>query len=185
MVPDVSRHYKTPADSLTVMHEIVLPNDTNIFGNLMGGRLMHWMDICAAIAAQKHSHQLGVTAAVNNVSFEHPIRLGDTVVLEARVVRAFRTSMEVYIEVFAENPPQDRRYKSNEAFFTFVAIDKEGRPVPVPQVKPVTTRDKELYDLALIRRQLKLLAAGKRALHELPELHRRFEQWMSGEQAGF
>ncbi len=178
MVPDPSAHYKTPADSLVIMHEIVLPNDTNIFTNLMGGRLMHWMDICAAISAQKHSNQPSVTVAVNNVSFEHPIRLGDTVVLESRVVRAFKTSMEIYIEVFVENAVNRTRFRSNEAFFTFVAINEKGRPMPVPQVKPITTRDKELYDLALLRRQLKLLAAGKKKLYEMPELHAQFQEWM-------
>ncbi len=178
MPPDPSAHYKTPADSLVIMHEIVLPNDTNIFGNLMGGRLMHWMDICAAIAAQKHSNQPAVTVSVNNVSFHQPIHLGDTVVLEARVVRAFRTSMEIYIEVFVENAARRTRFRSNEAFFTFVAINEKGRPIPVPQVKPITTRDKELYDLALLRRQLKLLSAGKKKLSELPELHAQLEAWM-------
>lgn len=115
-------------DSLTIMTEIVLPNDTNTFGNLMGGRLMYWMDIAAAIAAHKHCHTPVVTASVDNISFENPIRLGNVVHIEATVSRAFNTSMEIYIKVWGEDLIQQYKYKSNEAYYTFVAIDPAGKP---------------------------------------------------------
>src|SRR6185503_18762272 len=120
---------KRPSDSLTIMNELVLPNDTNTLNNLMGGRLLHWMDICAAIAAQKHAKTIAVTAAVNNVAFNHPIKLGNVVTLHAKCVRAFNTSMEVHIEVWTQDLTKDDRVKCNEAFYTFVALDKEGNPV--------------------------------------------------------
>lgn len=144
-------------DSLTIMTEIVLPNDTNTFGNLMGGRLMYWMDIAAAIAAHKHCHTPVVTASVDNISFENPIRLGNVVHIEATVSRAFNTSMEIYIKVWGEDLIQQYKYKSNEAYYTFVAIDPAGKPKVVPQLKPETEAEKKLFDGALRRRQLRLI----------------------------
>src|SRR6185503_10421171 len=96
---------KTPQDSFVIMSELVLPNDTNTLGNLMGGKLLHWMDIASAIAAQKHSNRIVVTVSVDFVSFKESIKLGDVVTLKARVTRAFKTSMEVIIEVWSENIP--------------------------------------------------------------------------------
>src|SRR2546423_13010621 len=122
---------KKPNDSLTEMNELVLPNDTNTLGNLMGGRLLHWMDIASAIAAQKHSNRVVVTVSVDFVSFTESIKLGDVVTLKAKVTRAFKTSMEVWIEVYAENIPEGTRKKCNEAFYTFVAVDGNSRPIPV------------------------------------------------------
>src|SRR6185503_17459622 len=104
---------KKPAGSLTIMTEIVLPNDTNVYGNLMGGRLMYWMDIAAALAAQKHSNAPVVTASVDNISFENPIKLGNAVHIEAKITRAFNTSMEIYIRVWGEDLTQQFKYKSN------------------------------------------------------------------------
>src|SRR6201986_897185 len=117
---------KSPRESYTIMNELVLPNDTNTLNNLMGGRLLHWMDIAAAISGQKHCNRIVVTASVDNVSFKHPIKLGDVISIEARVTRAFNTSVEVRMDVWAENIPNGTRVKSNEAYYSFVALDKEG-----------------------------------------------------------
>src|SRR6201984_3280032 len=114
---------KKASDSLIVMTELVLPNDTNVFGNLMGGRLMYWMDIAAALAAGKHCHAPVVTASVDNISFENPIKLGNVVHIEAKVSRAFTTSMEVHMKVWCEDLKRQVKYKSNEAYYTFVALD--------------------------------------------------------------
>lgn len=152
---------KHPIDSLTVMTEIVLPNDTNSLNNLMGGRLLHWMDIASAIAAQKHSNSIVVTASVDSVSFKEPIKLGDVVNIKAWITRSFSTSMEIFIEVWAENIPIGRKIKSNDAYYTFVALDSSNNPIPVPQVVPQSDIEKEKYAGALRRRQLRLVLAGK------------------------
>ena len=138
------KNIKTPKDSYTIMTELVLPNDTNPLNNLMGGRLMHWMDIVSAITAQKHSNRIVVTASVDNISFQHPIALGDVVTLEAKVTRAFSSSIEVHIEVKGENVPSGRKYTSNSAFFTFVAVDQSGRPIDVPELVPEKEAEKEI-----------------------------------------
>ncbi len=152
------------------MNELVLPNDTNMLHNLMGGRLLHWMDIAAAITAQKHCNRIVVTASVDNVSFKQPIKLGDVVTIEARVTRAFNTSVEVRLDVWAENVPSATRNKSNEAYFTFVALDAEGKTVAVPELVPETTEEKELYAGALRRRQLRLILGGKMQPNDALEL---------------
>ena len=152
---------RKPADSFTMMTEIVLPNDTNVYGNLMGGRLMYWMDIAAAIAAQRHSNAPVVTASVDNISFENPIKLGNTVHIEAFVSRAFNTSMEVHLRVWGEDFTQQYKYKSNEAYYTFVALDPNRKPRPVPQLEPQTEDEKKIFDGALRRRQLRLILGGK------------------------
>jgi len=161
---------KSPADSLITMTELVLPNDTNLFGNLMGGRLMYWMDIAAALSAQKHCSVLGVTASVDNISFENPIKLGDAVHIEAKVTRAFNTSMEVHLRVWGENLSQQFRYKSNEAYYTFVALDANRKPKAVPSLEPTTEDEKRLFDGALRRRQLRLILGGKMKPGEAAEL---------------
>lgn len=152
---------KTCKDSFVTMTEMVLPNDTNTLNNLMGGRLMHWMDIVSAIAAQRHCNRIVVTASVDNISFSKPIQLGNVVTLTAFVTRSFNSSMEVYIEVTAEDVPSGKKIESNRAFFTFVAVDQTGRPIDVPELLPETDTEKELYDGALRRRQLRLVL-GKR-----------------------
>lgn len=152
---------KAASDSMVTMTELVLPNDTNTLNNLMGGRLLHWMDIVSAISAQKHSNRVVVTASVDNVSFTHPIQLGNVVTLKAQVTRAFSSSMEVHIEVTAEDIPGGKLIESNRAFFTFVAVDQSGKPIDVPQVIPSTEEEKDLYESALRRRQLRLVL-GKR-----------------------
>lgn len=161
---------KKPKDSYTIMNEIVLPNDTNTLNNLMGGKLLHWMDIVAAISAQKHSNNIVVTASVDGVSFKEPIRLGDVVTLEAYVTRSFNTSMEVYIEVFAQNIPRNEKYKCNDAYYTFVAIDSRNKPVLVPTIEPETEMEKVKYEGALRRRQIRLVMAGKLKKDEATEL---------------
>ena len=161
---------KSPIDSHTSMTEIVLPNDTNVFGNLMGGRLMYWMDIAAAIAAQKHCNSPVVTASVDNISFENPIKLGNTVHIEARVTRAFTTSMEIHLKVWGEDFLQQFKYKSNEAYYTFVALDPHRKPKTVPQLEPQTEEERKLYEGALRRRQIRLILGGKMKPDDAAEL---------------
>jgi acyl-CoA hydrolase len=143
------------------MSEIVLPNDTNSLGNLMGGRLLHWMDICAAISAQRHTGRVCVTASVDTVDFRSAIRQGEIVVLESQVNRAFRTSMEIEINVWAENPATLTRRKCNQAYYTFVAIDDRGRPQQVPPAAASSEEERSRYDGAGKRRELRLLLAGR------------------------
>lgn len=152
---------KLAKESYTEMNELVLPNDTNTFGNLMGGRLLYWMDICAAMAAQKHSNSPVVTVSVDNVSFKRSIKLGEVVTIQAQVTRAFSTSMEVRMEIFAQNLPEGTREKSNEAYYTFVAINKDNQPTKVPELIPETTLEHELYERASQRRALRLILSGK------------------------
>ncbi len=161
---------KSPKESHTIMNELVLPNDTNTLNNLMGGRLLHWMDIAAAISAQKHCNRIVVTASVDNVSFKHPIKLGDVITIEAKVSRAFTTSVEVRLDVWAENIPSGARLKSNEAYYTFVAVDQNGSTIPVPELIPETIEDMVLYEGALRRRQLRLILGGKMKPDDATEL---------------
>ncbi len=141
----------------------------------MGGRLMHWMDIVSAIAAQKHSNRIVVTASVDNISFKHPIQLGNVVTLKAKVTRAFNSSMEVRIDVDAEDIPASRKVESNSAYFTFVAVDQTGRPIDVPEVEPETEEEKEFYNGALRRRQLRLILSGRMKPTEANELKSIFD----------
>ena len=161
---------KKAEESLVVMTELVLPNDTNTFGNLMGGRLMYWMDIAAALAAMKHCGAPVVTASVDNISFENPIRIGNVVHIEAKVTRAFTSSMEVHLDVWGEDALQQYKYKSNEAYYTFVALDPNGKPRQVNQLLPETPAEKKLFDGALRRRQLRLVLGGKMKAEEAGEL---------------
>jgi acyl-CoA hydrolase len=166
---------KFPRESFVSMTELVLPNDTNTLNNLMGGRLMHWMDIVSAISAQKHSNCTVVTASVDNISFKHPIRLGNVVTLKANVTRAFNTSMEVRIYVEAEDIPAGKKVDSNSAYFTFVAVDHAGSPLKVPELEPETSEEKELYEGALRRRQLRLILANRMNPHDAKELKSIFD----------
>ncbi len=161
---------KHPQGSYVVMSELVLPNDTNTLGNLMGGRLMHWMDIAAAIAAQKHCNCPVVTASVDNVSFNNPIKLGNLLTIEAKLTRSFNTSMEVYLKVWGEDLAAQYKYVSNEAYFTFVALDPNGRPRKVQEVVPETDIEKKMYDGALRRRQMRLILGGRMKAHDADEL---------------
>jgi acyl-CoA hydrolase len=161
---------KKPAGSLIIMTEIVLPNDTNTHGNLMGGRLMYWMDIAAALAAMKHCAVPVVTASVDNISFEAPIKLGNVVHIEAKVSRSFNSSMEVHLSVWGEDAIREYKYKSNEAYYTFVALNPNGRPMTVPQLIPETEGEKKLFEGALRRRQLRLILGGKLKPKDATEL---------------
>jgi acyl-CoA hydrolase len=161
---------KKASETVCVNTEIVLPNDTNTLGNLMGGRLLHWMDICAAVSAQRHCGRVVVTASVNNVSFNQPIRLAEVVTLQAKVSRAFSTSMEVFIDVWVEDVVTGKKRKCNEAIYTFVAVDQLGNPIHVPSIEPESDEEKARYDGALRRRQLSLILAGKMKPAEATEL---------------
>ena len=161
---------KKAIESLVIMTELVLPNDTNTFGNLMGGRLMYWMDIAAALSALKHCSAPVVTASVDNISFENPIKIGNVVHIEAKVTRAFNSSMEIHLAVWGEDALQQYKYKSNEAYYTFVALDPAGKPRPVNQVVPETEGEKKLFESALRRRQLRLILGGKMKPQDAAEL---------------
>lgn len=165
---------KTPKESYAISTHLVLPNETNLLGNLMGGRLLYWMDITAAIAAHRHCQRVVVTASVNHVSFERAIRLGDYVTIEAKVSRAFNTSMEVFLDVTVETGLSGEKVKSNDATYVFVAVDQVGKPIEIPQLTPETELEKERFDNALKRRQLSLLLAGKLDPNEAPELRELF-----------
>lgn len=166
---------KKVSDSFTVMSELVLPNDTNGFGNLMGGRLMFWMDVAGAIAAGKHCNSACMTAGVDNLSFHSPIKLSNIVHINAHVSRAFNSSMEVYIKVWGEDLLQQNRYESNEAYFTFVALDQNRRPRAVPALIPETEEEKILYEGALKRRQIRLLLSGKLKVEDIPDMNNFFK----------
>jgi len=161
---------KKASESLVIMTELVLPNDTNTFGNLMGGRLMYWMDIAAALSAMKHCGAPVVTASVDNISFHNPIKLGNVVHIEAKVTRAFNSSMEVHLQVWGEDVLHQYKYKSNEAYFTFVALDPNGKPRPINPMIPETEAELKLYDGALRRRQVRLILGGKLKPEDADEL---------------
>jgi len=143
-------------DSQVITTQLVLPNDTNQLGNLLGGTLMHWIDIAAAIAAQRHSDRVCVTASVDELNFHHPIRLGDVVTLQVSVNRAFRTSMEIGVVVTAQTRSGHDSRRANNAYLTFVAIDEAGKPVEVPAVVPGSQDEIRRYDEALVRRERRL-----------------------------
>jgi acyl-CoA hydrolase len=143
--------------SQVTMIELVLPNDTNMLNNLLGGRLMHWMDIATAMAAAKHCNNIAVTAAVDDISFHVPIKLGNIVTLKASVNRAFNTSMEVGVKVEAEDFETGEVKHANSAYFTFVSVDRTtGKKMKVPSVIPETKEEKRRYDHALERRNQRI-----------------------------
>jgi acyl-CoA hydrolase len=149
------------------MTELVLPNDTNVLGNLRGGTLMHWMDICAALAAAKHSGRICVTASVDEINFLGPVKLGQVVHLRSAVNRAFTTSMEVGVRVEVEDIHTGHHRHVNTGYLTFVAIDEIGHPVPVPEVLPVSADEKRRFNAANVRRKARL---ERRRLIEQAEL---------------
>ena len=168
------RNGKTVSQSHCEMSEIVLPNDTNSLGNMMGGRLLHLMDICAAISAQRHTNRVCVTAAVDSVKFHAPIKEGEIVVIKSQVNRTFRTSMEVELNVWAENPLAQTYRKCNQAFYTFVAVDEHDRPIPVPPIIPETDEERERFENAAKRRELRLLLAGRISLNDAQHIRDEF-----------
>jgi len=153
---------KRVSESKTVMTEMVMPNDTNPTSNLMGGNLLRWMDIACGICAGKHCEAHVVTASVDHVSFQRPIRNGEIVTLEATVTRAFRTSVEIFVEVFANDIKGGNARRCNHAYYTFVALDDEqGKPIPVPPVLPLTEIEQQRYDSAPRRREVRLILSGR------------------------
>lgn len=161
---------KTPEHSKTIMTDLVLPGETNPLNNLFGGELLARMDRAASISARRHSRRIVVTASVNHVAFSRAVPLGSVVSVEAKVSRAFKTSMEIFIDVWIEDRESGARTKANEAIYTFVAVDETGKPVPVPEVIPETKLEKQRYVAALRRKQLSLLLAGKITPDEATEL---------------
>ena len=165
----------TAKETCATATKLVLPNDTNTLHNLFGGQLMAWMDEIASISASRQCRRVVVTAAVNSVSFDHPIKLGDFVTLEAKVSRAFTSSMEVIVDVLVENQVTGKKKRANQAIFIFVAIDQMGRPIEIPQVVAETKEEEERYDAALRRKQLSLILAGKMKPKDASELKALFE----------
>ncbi|MDG1571435.1 acyl-CoA thioesterase [Robiginitalea sp. M366] len=161
---------KTPSESRTVMTDLVLPSETNPLNNLFGGELLARMDRAASIAARRHSRRITVTASVNHVAFNRSVPLGSVVTVEAALSRAFKTSMEVFIDVWIEDRFSGERTKANEAIYTFVAVDDTGIPTEVPPIRPETDLEKERYEAALRRKQLSLVLAGKMKPHDATEL---------------
>jgi acyl-CoA hydrolase len=161
---------KHPSESLTVLTDLVLPSETNPLNNLFGGELLARMDRAASIAARRHSRRIVVTASVNHVAFNRAIPLGSVVTVEAKVSRAFTSSMEIFIDVWIEDRESGIRTKANEAIYTFVAVNETGNPVSVPQIEPETELEKSRYDAALRRKQLSLVLAGKMNPHDATEL---------------
>ena len=161
---------KHPSQSLTVLTDLVLPSETNPLNNLFGGELLARMDRAASISARRHSRKITVTASVNHVAFNKAIPLGSVVTVEAKVSRSFKTSMEIYIDVWIEDLETGIRTKANEAIYTFVAVDDTGRPTEVAQVIPETELEKQRFEAALRRKQLSLVLAGKMKPSEATEL---------------
>lgn len=161
---------KAPKESLTILTDIVLPGETNPLGNLFGGELLARMDRACSISARRHSRRIVVTASVNHVAFNKAIPLGSVVTIEAKVSRAFKSSMEVYVDVWIEDRESQKRTKVNEGIYTFVAVDTTGTPVAVPQIKPETELEKARFESALRRKQLSLILSGKMDPHNATEL---------------
>ena len=162
--------FKHPKDSKTTMTDLVLPSETNAIHTLFGGELLARMDRAASIAAQRHSGEIVVTASVNHVAFKHAVPLGSIVTIEAKVTRAFKSSMEVYIDVWVENRTSKKTTKVNEAIFTFVAVDSVGNPIVIPQLVPETKEEILRFEGALRRKQLSLVLAGKMKAQDATEL---------------
>ena len=137
---------------------------------MFGGELLARMDRAASIAARRHSRRIVVTASVNHVAFNRSVPLGSVVTVEAKVSRAFKTSMEVFLDVWIEDRESGLRTKANEAIYTFVAVDETGRPVEIPEITPETDLEKERYAAALRRKQLSLVLAGKMKPKDATEL---------------
>jgi len=165
---------RTPSDSKTILTDLVLPSETNPLNNLFGGELLARMDRAASIAARRHSRRIVVTASVNHVAFNKTVPLGSVVTVQAKVSRAFKTSMEIYIDVWTEDRESGICSRANEAIYTFVAVDEQGQPVPVPQLNPESAEEKERYDAALRRKQLSLVLAGKMQPSDATELRALF-----------
>lgn len=161
---------KTPKDSLTVLTDLVLPGETNYLDNLFGGELLARMDRACSITARRHSRRIVVTASVNHVAFNKSVPVGSVVNIEAKVSRAFKSSMEIYVDVWIEDRQSGQRTKVNEGIYTFVAVDETGKPVQIAKIIPETELEKERYEGALRRKQLSLVLAGKLDPNKATEL---------------
>ena len=161
---------KNPKDSLTTLTDIVLPGETNALNNLFGGELLARMDRACSIAAQRHCRKITVTASVNHVAFSKAVPVGSVLTVEAKVSRAFKSSMEIYTDVWIEDRETGERTKVNEGIYTFVAVDRTGTPVRVPELIPETDLEKKRFVGALRRKQLSLLVSGKMEPDEATEL---------------
>lgn len=166
---------KAPSASRTTLTDLVLPSETNPLNNLFGGELLARMDRAASIAARRHSRRIVVTASVNHVAFNKAIPLGSVVTVEAAVSRAFKSSMEIFIDVWVEDRESGRKTKANEAIYTFVAVDETGTPIQIPALEPETDLEKERFEAALRRKQLSLVLAGKMKPKDATELKALFE----------
>ena len=166
---------KTPSESLTILTDLVLPGETNYLDNLFGGELLARMDRACSITARRHSSRIVVTASVNHVTFNKSVPVGSVVTLEAKVSRAFKSSMEIYVDVWIEDRQSGQRTKVNEGIYTFVAVDEIGKPVQIPQIKPETALEKERFEGALRRKQLSLILAGKMQPDDALELKALFK----------
>lgn len=159
-----------PIDTLTTMTDVVLPGETNPLNNLFGGELLARMDRAASISARRFSRRICVTASVNHVAFNKAIPLGSVVTVESKVSRSFRSSMEIYIDVWIEDRVSGIKTKANEAIYTFVAVDETGTPVEVPQIEPQSQEEILRFEAALRRKQLSLVLAGKMKPQDATEL---------------
>lgn len=166
---------RTASQSKTIVTDLVLPSETNPINNLFGGELLARMDRAASISARRHSRRIVVTASVNHVAFNRSIPLGSVVTIEAKVSRAFTTSMEVYLDVWIEDRESGECIKANEAIYTFVAVDETGRPIKVPELVPESDLEKERFIAALRRKQLSLVLAGKLEPSKATELKALFD----------
>ena len=163
---------KTVAESATEMAEVVLPNDANPRGDILGGKVMHLIDIAGAIAAHRHARSQVVTVSVDNLDFLYPIRVGQLIILRSHVTRAFRTSMEVEVKVYLEDYLTGERRQTSSAFVTYVALDAEGNPKEAPPVIARTSEEKRRYREALVRRRHRLTLAAR--------AHRRYFEQAKG-----
>lgn len=166
---------KTPKESLTVLTDLVLPGETNPLDNLFGGELLARMDRASSIAARRHCKRIVVTAAVNHVEFTKAVPVGSVLTIEAKVSRAFTSSMEIFVDVWIEDRESGDKTKVNEGIYTFVAVNETGTPVKVPKLTPETELEKERFEGALRRKQLSLVLAKKMKPSDATELKALFK----------
>lgn len=145
--------YKNPSDSETIKTEVVCPNDTNPMSILQGGRLVEWMDISAAVCAQTHSEKICVTASINQVDFRAAANVGDIITINAKITRAFRSSMEIFVHAYARKVLAGKKYLISEAYFNFVALDENRKAIAVTPILPVTATEKKQFAEALKRKK--------------------------------
>lgn len=166
---------KTPSESLTILTDLVLPGETNPLDSLFGGELLARMDRACSIAARRHSRNIVVTASVNHVAFNKAVPVGSVLTIEAKVSRAFHSSMEIFVDVWTENIQDGKKEKVNEGIYTFVAVDVNGRPTQVPKINPETKLEKERFEAALRRKQLSLVLSNRMNPKDATELKKLFE----------